>query len=59
MRGYIFTENERQIIRRWLEENLKLNGFAVLAFRIKQTRERLREDYKLLEEALKRLEKEG
>jgi hypothetical protein len=33
-----------------------MEHFAVLAFRIKQTKERLREDYKLLEEALRRLE---
>jgi cAMP phosphodiesterase len=56
MRGYIFTENERKILRKWIEEGLKLEGFAVLTHRVKQSAKRLRDDYKLLEEALKKLE---
>jgi len=55
MRSYIFTEKERKMLKKWLNEDLKLNGFAVLKHRIRRTYDRLREDYKLLEAAINKL----
>ena len=54
MRTYIFTEEERRILREWLEKGLRLNGFQVLMHRIRKNAQRIREDYRLLEEVLKR-----
>jgi len=54
MRAYIFTEEEKRTLREWLEKGLRLNGFQVLMHRIRKNAQRIREDYKLLEEVLEK-----
>ena len=52
MRTYILTEHERDIIQRFLNEGLKLNGFAVLRGRLKNYFDDLKRDMELIEKFL-------
>ena len=56
MRTYALTENERQILQKYLESDLKLNGFSVLMLRLKRAKPELEKDLKLIKDVL---EKEG
>jgi len=56
LRYRIFTEKEEELLRKWLKENVKLNGFSVLLYRIRKSKEKLKSDYELLEAVLKRIE---
>jgi len=56
LRYRIFTEKEEKLLRKWLKENVKLNGFSVLLHRIRKAKDKLKSDYELLEEVLKRIE---
>ena len=56
MREYILTSRERKILETFVEEGLKLDGFSVLAIRLKRAGRRLMEATELIKEALKKLE---
>ena len=56
MREYILTPRERKILETFVEEGLKLDGFSVLAIRLKRAGRRLMEDTELIKEALKKIE---
>jgi len=59
MRGYVLTERERKILKTYVEENVKLDGFSVLALRLKRWEKKLTlEDLELMENALKKFESE-
>ncbi|MGB9841497.1 MAG: hypothetical protein ACPLKZ_02105 [Candidatus Bathyarchaeales archaeon] len=58
MREYILTDREREILQTYLENNIKLDGFSVLALRLKRANKKLLEDVKLIEAFLKKLESE-
>jgi len=60
MRGYIITELEKRIIKRFLETGNHLEGFRVLVHRAKKIDiEELREQIALLEKFLQKLEEHG
>lgn len=52
MRTYILTEHEKEILQRFLNEGLKLNGFAVLRGRLKNYFDVLKRDMDLIEKVL-------
>jgi hypothetical protein len=56
MRGYVLTERERKILKMYVEENVKLDGFSVLVLRLKRSSKNLFEDVELIKEALKKIE---
>lgn len=56
MRTYILSENERKIIKTYLETGLNLNGFNVLRLRIKRSLPQLEEDLKLIKKFIEKLE---
>jgi len=56
LRNRIFTEKEEELLRKWLKEDIKLNGFSVLLHRIRRAKDKLKSDYELLEAVLKRIE---
>ena len=57
MKSRIFTPREREILRVWLEQGLKLEGFKVLMYYIRKNHKTVEEDYVLLREVLKRMYK--
>jgi len=54
MREYILTERERQVLKAYLEKDLKLNGFRSLAFCIIKAHKQLKSDFELIENLLKK-----
>jgi len=57
VRGYILTERERKILKAYIEENVKLDGFSILALRLKRAKkERVLNDLELMEKALEKIE---
>jgi len=54
MRNYIFTEQERRIIKEYVENDVKLEGLSVLRSRIKKNIETLQEDMSLLQKLLEK-----
>jgi len=54
MRGYILTENEKKIVKTFLEMDLNLNGFNVLKGRMKRALPRLEEDLALVKAFLEK-----
>ena len=56
MRNYILTEKEREILKVFLENGLKLDGFSVLILRLKKAEKSLKEDLELIDATLKKLE---
>jgi hypothetical protein len=58
MRGYLVTPRERHILETYIEQRIKLDGFSVLAIRLKHARKILENDYELIEEALRRMDLE-
>lgn len=59
MREYILTPREREILKTYVKSGIKLNGFSVLALRLKRASKTLLEDMELVKAALDRLDKEG
>lgn len=55
MREYVLTKRERKILETYIEGGIKLNGFSVLAIRLKRASGRLKEDMKLISTALEKL----
>lgn len=58
MREYVLTERERKILEAFLERGVKLDGFSVLAIRLKRANKKLTKDLELIKAALKKLEPE-
>ena len=52
MRAYLLSDHDREIIRRHLEEGLRLNGITVLRHRLRKNLPRIREDLALIEKFL-------
>lgn len=59
MREYILTQREREILTTFIETGVKLNGFSVLAIRLKRANKKLLEDMELIRAFLKKLEQES
>jgi len=58
MREYVLTQRERKILQTFLESGIKLNGFSVLALRLKRASKRIGADTKLISATLEKLETE-
>jgi len=59
MRGYILTERERKILKTYVEENVKLDGFSVLALRLKRWKKKpTLNDLELMDKASEKFESE-
>jgi len=56
MRNYIFTEREREIVEAYLKRKLKLDGFQVLAGRVRKNAKKLMRDMELLRKIVEKLE---
>lgn len=52
----MLTQRERKILQTFLESGVKLNGFSVLAIRLKRASKRIMADMKLISAALEELE---
>jgi len=48
MRAYLLSDKEREIIHRYLNEDLRLDGITVLRHRIRQHLPRIKEDLDLI-----------
>jgi hypothetical protein len=53
VRSYILTKREKAILKRALETNEKLNGYAVLMHHLRKAQKRLEEDLELIRQGLK------
>lgn len=58
MREYLLTQKERAILETYISDRVRLDGFSVLALRLKRAEKKLSEDFDLIETALKRMELE-
>jgi len=58
MREYVLTQRERKILEAFTESGIKLNGFSVLAIRLKRANKKLTEDMTLITATLEKLETE-
>jgi len=54
MRGYIFTDTERETIEQYLEKGIRLSGFYVILHLIKKNHASLKKDMDLLDEILEK-----
>ena len=57
MRSYIFTQHEREMLRKYIQQNEKSYGFDQLRKRIKDNYLTLKEDIELLEKVKEKWEK--
>jgi cAMP phosphodiesterase len=55
VRSYILTEHERKILKRFLENGEKLNGFRTLLTYLRKSHKQLEADLKLINETLQKL----
>lgn len=59
MRNFILTEREREILRAYVTQDIKLDGFSVTILRVKHwDRKKIDEDIALIMNALKKLKAE-
>jgi hypothetical protein len=59
VRRYVLTERERKILKIYVEENVKLDGFSVLALRLKRWKKKpTLNDLELMDKALEKFESE-
>jgi hypothetical protein len=56
VREYILTAREHKILRTYIENDIKLDGFSVLAIRLKRAHKKLMEDLELINATLEKLE---
>jgi hypothetical protein len=56
MREYVLTDNERKILKQFLSNGTKLQGFSMLVFRARQAEKRLADDLALVRKVLKKAE---
>jgi len=59
VRSYILTDRERKILKRFIDEDERLNGYRILIHYLKKYRESLKLDLELIDAALKKLEEHG
>jgi len=52
MRNYLLTSREREILKKFIEEDVKLDGFRVLIHLITKHLDRIKDDLALIEKAL-------
>ena len=57
MRGYIFTQHEREMLRKYIQQNEKSYGFDQLRKRIKDNYATLSGDIELLEKVREKWDK--
>jgi len=55
MRGYLLTPREREILETYVEDGVKLDGFSVLVIRLRRAEKSLKEEFELIEDALRRM----
>ena len=55
MRGYLFTENERELLRKWVERGEEPMTVIVLFSRMRSVNRRLLDDFHLFIQIRKRL----
>jgi|YelNatPaOPRAMG01_1025707.scaffolds.fasta_scaffold227384_1 flavodoxin len=55
VRSYILTEHEKKILKRFLENGEKLNGFRTLLTYLRKSHKQLEEDLKLIKDVLEKL----
>jgi hypothetical protein len=55
VRSYILTEHERKILKRFLENGEKLNGFRTLLTYLRKSQKTLETDLKLIKDVLEKL----
>ena len=59
MRSYLLTGRERKILKAYVEEDTRLDGFSVLSLRLKRwKRELVLNDLELMDKAFRKLESE-
>ena len=59
LRRYLLTERERKILKAYIEEDVKLDGFSVLALRLKRWKKKpTLNDLELMDKALEKFESE-
>jgi hypothetical protein len=56
MHTRILSNRERLIIKQFLEANEKPQGFRMLKTRIKQSHERIREDFELIQKVFEKIQ---
>ncbi len=56
MKSYILTELERQLLRDFLAEDVKKEGFKMLLHRMRKNVSQLKADLELVSEVLKKVE---
>ena len=54
MRKYILTDHEREMIQKYLDSGLKINGFAVLKHNIGKNIEIISEDLELMKKLIEK-----
>jgi len=59
VRSYILTDRERRILKRFVDEDEKLNGYRILIHYLKKYRDSLKSDLELIDAALRKLEERG
>lgn len=57
VRGYILTERERKILKAYVKEGVKLDGFSVLSLRLKRASSTILSDVDLVKKTLEKLKK--
>jgi len=55
VRSYILTEHERKILKRFLENGEKLNGFRTLLTYLRRNYKQLEEDLKLISKTIEKM----
>ena len=55
VRSYILTEHERKILKRFLENGEKLNGFRTLLTYLRRNYKQLEEDLKLISKTIQKM----
>lgn len=54
MRGYVFTKDERQILKTYINRGVKVRHFNVIMTLIRRNKQNLEEDLKILNAVLKK-----
>ena len=52
MRKYILTDHERDMIQKYLDSGVKINGFAVLKHNISRNIDKITDDFELMKKLL-------
>ena len=52
MRKYLLTDHERDMIQKYLDSGVKINGFAVLKHNISRNIDKITDDFELMKKLL-------